>query len=70
MLLGCFWVCGCLDPVVNKFALAAVLHSFGTSEFEIVIRYFLSDSERGKETENRRELLEGTAVLIVPRGFL
>lgn len=57
MLLGCFWICGCLDQIVNKFALEAVLHSFGTSEFGIVIRYFLSDSERGQETDNRREYL-------------
>lgn len=57
MLLGCFWICGRLDQSVNKFALEAVLHSFGTSEFGIVISYFLSDSERGKETENRRYFL-------------
>lgn len=44
MLLGCFWVfCVCLDLILNKFTLYAVLHSFGTSEFGIVVRYFLSD---------------------------
>lgn len=49
MLLGCFWICGCLDQIVKKFALEAVLHSFENSEFGIVIRYFLSDSERGRK---------------------
>lgn len=70
MLLVCFWICGCLTWVLNKFALEAVLLSCGNSEFGMIIRSFLSDSESGKETENRRLLLEGTAVLVVLWGFL
>lgn len=37
MLLWYFWICGYLARILNKFALEAVLHSFGTSEFGILL---------------------------------
>lgn len=70
ILLGCFWICGFLTWFLNEFASEALLSSCGISEFAIIIGSFLSDSEREKETENRRVLLEGTAVLVVLWGFL
>lgn len=70
-IVSMFCICGCSTQILNKFASEAVLpSSIGNSEIGMITGSFLSDSERGKETENRSILLEGTAVLVVPWGFL